>query len=321
MPARARGRAGARLPCRPRPTRRGVDERAGRAFGRVPARALAACGLPSPSAPNWWLAWRRHVFYARGVQPVDARGSHRGAPRDFAVLVAGAALGANRMRPGASADPRSGSSGRTTRSRGSMPSAACPGDAATRALRRRRLRSRGARACAIATRNDVVVALAVTRGFTLLELLMVLLVVADPRRGARRCRSRRRCRCAATRRRGALLDEAREALLGFAAAHGRLPCPASAASRGEEASRPAAMRRTGAARILRRVPSRRGPRAGAARRRGLPARRVGHDGAPHTLRGLRRRRGDERHRRSAHARQRPAGGDAAGARRGRRTSC
>jgi len=30
------------------------------------------------------------------------------------------------------------------------------------------------------------------------------------------------------------LDEAREALLGFAAAHGRLPCPASAGSRGEE---------------------------------------------------------------------------------------
>lgn len=30
------------------------------------------------------------------------------------------------------------------------------------------------------------------------------------------------------------LDDAREALLGFAAAHGRLPCPASATSRGEE---------------------------------------------------------------------------------------
>lgn len=30
------------------------------------------------------------------------------------------------------------------------------------------------------------------------------------------------------------LDDAREALLGFAAAQGRLPCPASAASRGEE---------------------------------------------------------------------------------------
>lgn len=30
------------------------------------------------------------------------------------------------------------------------------------------------------------------------------------------------------------LDEAKEALLGFAAAHGRLPCPASAASRGDE---------------------------------------------------------------------------------------
>ena len=30
------------------------------------------------------------------------------------------------------------------------------------------------------------------------------------------------------------LDEAKEALLGFAAAHGRLPCPAPASSRGEE---------------------------------------------------------------------------------------
>lgn len=31
------------------------------------------------------------------------------------------------------------------------------------------------------------------------------------------------------------LDEARDALLGFAAAHGRLPCPATLASRGQEA--------------------------------------------------------------------------------------
>ena len=30
------------------------------------------------------------------------------------------------------------------------------------------------------------------------------------------------------------LDEARDALLGFAAAHGRLPCPASESSAGEE---------------------------------------------------------------------------------------
>jgi type II secretory pathway pseudopilin PulG len=35
-----------------------------------------------------------------------------------------------------------------------------------------------------------------------------------------------------------LLDEAREALLGFAAAHGRLPCPASETSRGAESFRP-----------------------------------------------------------------------------------
>lgn len=35
-----------------------------------------------------------------------------------------------------------------------------------------------------------------------------------------------------------LLDEAKEALLGFAAAHGRLPCPASEASRGAESFAP-----------------------------------------------------------------------------------
>jgi hypothetical protein len=35
-----------------------------------------------------------------------------------------------------------------------------------------------------------------------------------------------------------LLDEAKEALLGFAAAHGRLPCPASESSRGMESFRP-----------------------------------------------------------------------------------
>jgi len=34
------------------------------------------------------------------------------------------------------------------------------------------------------------------------------------------------------------LDDARDALLGFAAAHGRLPCPASAVSRGQESFAP-----------------------------------------------------------------------------------
>lgn len=73
-----------------------------------------------------------------------------------------------------------------------------------------------------------------SRGFTLLELLMVLLVAGLLMAGlsmplaaqvnARRAEETRRA-----------LDEAREALLGFAATNGRLPCPASAASRGEEA--------------------------------------------------------------------------------------
>jgi len=70
-------------------------------------------------------------------------------------------------------------------------------------------------------------------GYTLLELALVLLVMAlltgmlamplaaqvEMRRGEE------------TRRR---LDEARDVLLAFAATHGRLPCPASATSRGEE---------------------------------------------------------------------------------------
>lgn len=72
------------------------------------------------------------------------------------------------------------------------------------------------------------------RGFTLLEIMIVITIVAVLLSGlaiplaaqvhARRVEDTRR-----------LLDEARDALLGFAAAHGRLPCPATAASRGEEA--------------------------------------------------------------------------------------
>ena len=71
-------------------------------------------------------------------------------------------------------------------------------------------------------------------GFTLLELMIVLALVAVIASGlaiplAAQVQARR---VEETRR---LLEEAREALLGFAAAHGRLPCPATATSRGEEA--------------------------------------------------------------------------------------
>jgi prepilin-type N-terminal cleavage/methylation domain-containing protein len=69
--------------------------------------------------------------------------------------------------------------------------------------------------------------------FTLVEVMMVLLILATLAAGlavplAAQVHARR---AEETRR---LLDEAREALLGFAAAHGRLPCPATPASRGEE---------------------------------------------------------------------------------------
>jgi prepilin-type N-terminal cleavage/methylation domain-containing protein len=72
-----------------------------------------------------------------------------------------------------------------------------------------------------------------SRAFTLLELLVVMAIVALLAGGlamplAAQLQLRRQ---EETRRQ---LDEAKEALLGFAAAHARLPCPASAASRGQE---------------------------------------------------------------------------------------
>lgn len=74
-------------------------------------------------------------------------------------------------------------------------------------------------------------------GFTLIELLVSMVVLALLAAGllvplSAQVQLRRSDE---TRR---LLEESREALLGFAAAHGRLPCPATAASRGEEAFAP-----------------------------------------------------------------------------------
>jgi len=71
------------------------------------------------------------------------------------------------------------------------------------------------------------------RAFTLLEVMMVILILAILLAGlsvplATQVALRRQ---EETRR---ILDDAREAVLGFAATQGRLPCPASAASRGEE---------------------------------------------------------------------------------------
>jgi len=71
------------------------------------------------------------------------------------------------------------------------------------------------------------------RAFTLIEVMMVLLIAGLLAAGlsmpfAAQVQLRR---IDETHRR---LDEAREALLGFAASHGRLPCPATESSRGEE---------------------------------------------------------------------------------------
>ena len=74
-------------------------------------------------------------------------------------------------------------------------------------------------------------------GFTLVELLVVLVVLAVLVAGlsmplAMQVQLRRH---EETRR---LLEGAQEALLGFAAAHARLPCPASESSRGSESFAP-----------------------------------------------------------------------------------
>ncbi len=71
------------------------------------------------------------------------------------------------------------------------------------------------------------------RAFTLLEVMLVMLILTilasslvvplSSQMAMRRQEETRR-----------ILDDAREALLGFAATHGRLPCPATATSRGVE---------------------------------------------------------------------------------------
>lgn len=74
-------------------------------------------------------------------------------------------------------------------------------------------------------------------GYTLIELMVAMLIIAVLAAGitiplSAQLQMRR---AEETRR---TLDEARDALLGFMAAHGRLPCPATNASRGEESFAP-----------------------------------------------------------------------------------
>jgi prepilin-type N-terminal cleavage/methylation domain-containing protein len=75
------------------------------------------------------------------------------------------------------------------------------------------------------------------RAFTLLEVLVVMLIMTILMSGlavpfAAQAALRR---LEETRR---ILDEAREAVIGFAIANGRLPCPATLASRGDESFAP-----------------------------------------------------------------------------------
>jgi prepilin-type N-terminal cleavage/methylation domain-containing protein len=72
-----------------------------------------------------------------------------------------------------------------------------------------------------------------SRGFTLIEIAVVILILTLLASGiAMPVAAQLQLRRAEETRR--LLDDARESLLAFAAANGRLPCPATDTSRGEE---------------------------------------------------------------------------------------
>jgi prepilin-type N-terminal cleavage/methylation domain-containing protein len=75
------------------------------------------------------------------------------------------------------------------------------------------------------------------RAFTLIELAVAILILTILASGlAMPVAAQLELRRAAETRR--LMDDARESLLGFAAANGRLPCPATESSRGEESFAP-----------------------------------------------------------------------------------
>src|SRR5688572_15259529 len=76
-----------------------------------------------------------------------------------------------------------------------------------------------------------------SRGFSLVELAVVLAVVGlllGSLMYTLQAQTEQRAREETQRR----LEQAREALLGYAVANGRLPCPASAASAGIESDNP-----------------------------------------------------------------------------------
>ena len=126
-------------------------------------------------------------------------------------------------------------------------------------------------------------------GFTLAELAIVLVIVAFLLGGTMAMVSsqtdQRKWNDTQSR-----LEAARDALLGYAIANGRLPCPANSSSAGAEVPREAAFVGHGhSTRLLRRRRRRRHLRPAAGRHRRLPAGRFagirpGRMGQPHSLR-------------------------------------
>ena len=237
----ARGAGGGALPARaPRQSSRPQAPcDASPALGRVADAGWRrpACSA-SPTIRDGGRAWRR-TCCTRGRAPADSR---------------------SWMTTGGASRTASASRSLVTRAAGSCAPSRIDCDAAG-CLRARQPRAARRVTMRWSPRPE-------RAGFTLLE-------VADRARGPRDRRSRRSpfpsprsCSCARVDEARRQLDDARDALLGFAAAHGRLPCPATRASRGAGGLR---RRRRRGQRPLRRLPRRlppgRGPRPGAARRR------------------------------------------------------
>ena len=83
----------------------------GTRFGRVPAFRFSGCAIDAAApSPNWWLAWRRHVFYAVDALELAGRdGATLASGVRAAVIVAGPPLAALAQSRAAPADARAAS--------------------------------------------------------------------------------------------------------------------------------------------------------------------------------------------------------------------